>query len=167
METPDTETSPVTDGDHPPAEASGGEGDGSAVAQFAPRLLAFYQDVVDDAVASAIGWTTVAWGLAFPDGSALTVPAQGLRSVTLWPSVAEAAQALEACVDTPAPTHRLTGGTPVPAPSHARTPELHPAPEGAAARTVCPGTLAPATRHEDQDRPLGHAAPAVKGQAVA
>jgi hypothetical protein len=165
MDTPDTETSPAPHGDHALADASGG--DGSVAVQFAPRLLAFYQDVVDDDVASAIGWTTVAWGLAFPDGSALTIPAHGLRYVTLWGSVAEAADALEAYVDTPAPTHRWAGEPAVPAPSDAPAAGPPRALKDTAAQALCPGVVAPAAWDEDRDSPRNHPDAAVNEQAVA
>lgn len=74
-----------------------------------PQTLAFYQDTWDDD-GTAVGWTTVAWGLALADGSAVTVPVGGPPSVTLWPSVDAAATALDAYVDAPAPSRRVADG---------------------------------------------------------
>lgn len=77
---------------------------------FMPRLVAFYQDVVDDEVAASVGWRTIAWGLVLPDGSALTVPVDGPRAVTLWHGLDDAAAALDAYVDAPDPGGRLVAG---------------------------------------------------------
>jgi hypothetical protein len=71
-----------------------------------PRVLAFYMDTWDDD-GIALGWTTVAWGLALPNGAAVTVPLEGQPSATLWLSVSDAAEALGAYVDTPNPARRL------------------------------------------------------------
>jgi hypothetical protein len=65
-----------------------------------PRVLAFYRDVIDDG-GSVIGWRTIAWGLAFGDGSAVSIPIGRPVSVTLWPSLEDAATALDAHIDTP------------------------------------------------------------------
>lgn len=77
---------------------------------FVPRLLAFYHDVVDEDAAASVGWRTIAWGLVLPDGSALTVPVDGPRAVTLWHSLDDAAATLDAYVDAPDPGGRLAAG---------------------------------------------------------
>lgn len=79
-----------------------------ANADHVPRLLAFYRDVVDEDLGAAVGWQTVAWGMALADGSAVSVPVNGPLAVTVWPSLDEAAAALDAYVDTPDPRPRLS-----------------------------------------------------------
>jgi hypothetical protein len=74
-----------------------------------PRLLAFYQDVVDEELGTPVGWQTIAWGLTFPDGSAVTVPAEGPTAATVWHSLEDATKALDAYVDTPDPRSRTDG----------------------------------------------------------
>lgn len=71
-----------------------------------PRLLAFYQDQWDED-GTALGWRPVAWGLRFADGSAVSISVEGKPSVTLWQSVEDATEALEAYVDTAEPRTHL------------------------------------------------------------
>jgi hypothetical protein len=70
-----------------------------------PRLLAFYQDGWDDD-GTAIGWRTVAWGLVFGDGSAISIPGEPPVCVTLWHSVEDAVAARDATIDNPDPRER-------------------------------------------------------------
>jgi hypothetical protein len=87
-------------------EPTSAKPDAEQPALVLPRVLAFYQDTwADDG--TAIGWRTVAWGLALTGGAAVTVPIEGPPTATLWPSVDDAATALDAYVDTPAPARRL------------------------------------------------------------
>ena len=70
-----------------------------------PRLLAFYRDSWDgDGVAT--GWHTVAWGLALPDGTAISVPVTGPTAVTVWTSLEDALFTLDAYVDDVVPRRR-------------------------------------------------------------
>lgn len=71
-----------------------------------PRLLAFYQDQWDED-GTALGWRPVAWGLRFADGSAVSISVEGKPSVTLWQSVEDATEHLEAYVDTAEPRTHL------------------------------------------------------------
>jgi hypothetical protein len=82
-----------------------GQDSGTSSGYHVPRLLAFYQDLWDDD-GTALGWRPVAWGLRFADGSAISINVEGKPSVTLWHSLEDAAEALDAYVDTPEPrTH--------------------------------------------------------------
>jgi hypothetical protein len=80
-----------------------------------PRLLAFYQDLWDDD-GTAVGWRPIAWGLRFHDGSALSISIEGRPSVTLWHSVEDATEALDAYVDTAEPRINLDRPLPPPPP---------------------------------------------------
>jgi hypothetical protein len=106
-----------------------------------PRVLAFYQDVVDDD-GTVIGWRTVAWGLVFGDGSAVSVPVGRPVSVTLWPCLEDAAAALDAHVDTPDP-RQPTDESPLP---------LSAVPSPAATGAAATG---PARQHDTADDQAG------------
>jgi hypothetical protein len=80
-----------------------------------PRLLAFYQDQWDED-GTALGWRPVAWGLRFADGSAVSISVEGKPAVTLWQSVEDATEALDAYVDTPEPRAHLEAPLPPPPP---------------------------------------------------
>jgi hypothetical protein len=67
-----------------------------------PRLLAFYQESRDGDAATS-DWQPVAWGLTFENGSVLTVPVDRPVAVTLWRSLSDAEEALDASVATPTP----------------------------------------------------------------
>jgi hypothetical protein len=115
-----------------------------------PRLLAFYRDAWDDD-GTAIGWQTIAWGLVFADGSAISVPVDPPMSVTLWHSVDDALAALDAYVDHPEPRRTIDDGPNVQQLPRLPT-ESSPAPvDGAAARTACPDD----PTADGRDRPLG------------
>jgi hypothetical protein len=43
-----------------------------------PELLVFYKDVTSDTGKALVGWRIVAWGLVLPDGSAESLPVEGL-----------------------------------------------------------------------------------------
>jgi hypothetical protein len=64
-----------------------------------PRLLAFYQDSLDEDIGVVWGWRPVAWGLELAD-TTLTVPVETPVRVTLWHSVNDAAEAFDAVVAT-------------------------------------------------------------------
>jgi hypothetical protein len=83
-----------------------GKDSGSMPGFHVPRLLAFYQDLWDEDGA-AVGWKPIAWGLRFADGSAISVNVEGRPSVTLWNSLDDATEALDAYVDTPEPRTHL------------------------------------------------------------
>jgi hypothetical protein len=83
-----------------------GKDSGATPGFHVPRLLAFYQDLWDDDGA-AVGWKPIAWGLRFADGSAISVNVEGRPSVTLWNSLEDATEALDAYVDTPEPRTNL------------------------------------------------------------
>jgi hypothetical protein len=74
-----------------------------------PRLLAFYRDVWDDDGA-ATGWQTIAWALQLADGSAVTISTEPPVAVTMWHNLDDAATALDAYIDTLAPTRRVASG---------------------------------------------------------
>jgi hypothetical protein len=91
-----------------------GTDSGSTPGFHVPRLLAFYQDLWDED-GTAIGWKPIAWGMCFADGSAISVNVDGRPSVTLWQSLEDATEALDAYVDTPEPrTHLDRGQVPRP-----------------------------------------------------
>jgi hypothetical protein len=90
-----------------------GQDSGTSPSYHVPRLLAFYQDLWDDD-GTAMGWRPIAWGLRFADGSAISVNIEGRPSVTLWHSLEDATEALDAYVDTPEPRAHLD--TPLPPP---------------------------------------------------
>lgn len=60
-----------------------------------PRLVALLHETWDDH-GNTIGWTVVGWGLVFPDKSAVTVPAAGSASATLWQSLDDALTRMDA-----------------------------------------------------------------------
>jgi hypothetical protein len=92
-----------------------GQDSGTSPTYAVPRLLAFYQDLWDDD-GTAVGWRPVAWGLRFHDGSALSISIEGRPSVTLWHSVEDATEALDAYVDTAEPRISLDRPLPPPPP---------------------------------------------------
>jgi hypothetical protein len=92
-----------------------GQDSGSTPDFHVPRLLAFYQDLWDDD-GTALGWKPIAWGLRFADGSAISVPVEGRPAVTLWQSLEDATEALDAYVDTPEPRTHLDPPKPPPPP---------------------------------------------------
>ena len=92
-----------------------GQDSGSTPDFHVPRLLAFYQDLWDDD-GTALGWKPIAWGLRFADGSAISVPVEGRPAVTLWQSLEDATEALDAYVDTPEPRTHLDAPKPPPPP---------------------------------------------------
>lgn len=105
-----------------------GQDSGTPPSFHVPRLLAFYQDLWDED-GTAVGWKPVAWGLRFADGSAISVSIEGRPSVTLWQSLEDATEALDAYVDTPEPRTHLTGrpagaAAPPPAPAPPPPPPL-------------------------------------------
>ena len=124
----------------------------SANADRMPRLLAFYEDIIDEDLGIVVGWRTVAWGLAVADGSAVSVPVNGPLAATVWQSVDDAAVGLNAYVDTPDPRPRLAD-VPTPVRAATATP-LRPS-DGNAARTACPSD--PPERKQGRDRPPGAA----------
>jgi hypothetical protein len=63
-----------------------------------PRAVAFYQAQGEE---TALGWRVVAWGLRHPDGWIAVVSPEPPRTVSLWPTVEEAENALDAFVDIP------------------------------------------------------------------
>jgi hypothetical protein len=83
-----------------------GKDPGTSPNYAVPRLLAFYRDLWDDD-GTAVGWQPIAWGLRFADGSALSISIEGPPSVTLWQSVEDATEALDAYVDTAEPRINL------------------------------------------------------------
>ena len=116
-----------------------------------PRVLAFYRDTWDDD-GTAVGWRTVAWGLALPNGAAVTVPLDGPPSATLWSSLGDAAEALDAYVDAPAPARRLDDeARPDPGVRASTTSSLRLSSGSDAAQPACP----PAVAASGEDRPLG------------
>jgi hypothetical protein len=92
-----------------------GQDSGTSPSYHVPRLLAFYQDLWDDD-GTAMGWRPIAWGLRFADGSAISVNIEGRPSVTLWHSIEDATEALDAYVDTPEPRAHLDAPLPPPPP---------------------------------------------------
>ena len=92
-----------------------GQDAGTSPSYHVPRLLAFYQDLWDDD-GTAMGWRPIAWGLRFADGSAISVNIEGRPSVTLWHSLEDATEALDAYVDTPEPSAHLDAPLPPPPP---------------------------------------------------
>ena len=92
-----------------------GQDSGTSPSYHVPRLLAFYQDLWDDD-GTAMGWRPLARGLRFADGSAITVNIEGRPSVTLWHSIEDATEALDAYVDTPEPRAHLDAPLPPPPP---------------------------------------------------
>jgi hypothetical protein len=92
-----------------------GKDSGASPSYHVPRLLAFYQDLWDDD-GTALGWRPIAWGLRFADGSAISVNIEGRPSVTLWHSIEDATEALDAYVDTPEPRAHLDAPLPPPPP---------------------------------------------------
>jgi hypothetical protein len=103
-----------------------GQDSGTSPSFHVPRLLAFYQDLWDDD-GTAVGWKPIAWGLRFADGSAISISIEGRPSVTLWQSLEDATEALDAYVDTPEPRTHLSGrpagaAAPPPAPAPAPPP---------------------------------------------
>lgn len=92
-----------------------GQDSGTSPGFHVPRLLAFYQDLWD-ADGTVLGWRPVAWGLRFADGSALSVNVEGKPAVTLWQSLDDAIEALDAYVDTPEPRTRYERERPLPPP---------------------------------------------------
>jgi hypothetical protein len=92
-----------------------GQDAGTSPSYHVPRLLAFYQDLWDDD-GTAMGWRPIAWGLRFADGSAISVNIEGRPSVTLWHSLEDATEALDAYVDTPEPRAHLDAPLPPPPP---------------------------------------------------
>ncbi len=92
-----------------------GQDSGTSPSYHVPRLLAFYQDLWDDD-GTAMGWRPIAWGLRFADGSALSVNVDGKPAVTLWQSLDDAMEALDAYVDTPEPRAHLDAPLPPPPP---------------------------------------------------
>lgn len=60
-----------------------------------PRLIGLYRDVYDDD-GNPVGWTVIGWGLMFPDKSAVTVPAYGQSSATVWQNVDDALRSIDA-----------------------------------------------------------------------
>ena len=66
-----------------------------------PRLLGFYQDEFLDSDDFAVGYSTIGYGIRWRDGTCITVceSSPGMPpSVTIWPSVTEAARRLDAYV---------------------------------------------------------------------
>lgn len=125
-----------------------------------PRLLSFYRDVLDDA-GTVTGWQTIAWGLAFGDGSVVSTPVGPPISVTLWPCLEAAATALDAFVDTPDLRRTIDGQLdvhPLPRSSTAPSPL---AVEDAAALAACP--VDPTTQTRGRDRPSGAIGPPAEG----
>jgi hypothetical protein len=92
-----------------------GKDPGTSPSYAVPRLLAFYKDLWDDD-GTAVGWQPIAWGLRFADGSALSISIEGPPSVTLWQSVEDATEALDAYVDTAEPRINLDRTLPPPPP---------------------------------------------------
>lgn len=103
-----------------------GQDSGTSPSFHVPRLLAFYQDLWDDD-GTAVGWKPIAWGLRFADGSAISISIEGRPSVTLWQSLEDATEALDAYVDTPEPRTHLSG-RPAGAPSSPPAPAPPPPP---------------------------------------
>jgi hypothetical protein len=122
-----------------------------------PRVLAFYKDTWDDD-GTAVGWTTVAWGLALPDGGAVTVPLEGQPSATLWLSVSDAAEALAAYVDTPTPARRLDEASPDRDVRSSTTSALRSSSGSGATQPACSPVVAAA----GEDRRLGRDQPGVE-----
>ena len=94
-----------------------GQDSGTTPNFHVPRLLAFYQDLWDED-GTALGWRPIAWGLRFADGSAISVNIDGKPAVTLWQSLEDATEALDAYVDTPEPRTHLERPLPPPPPPH-------------------------------------------------
>jgi hypothetical protein len=92
-----------------------GKDPGTSPTYAVPRLLAFYRDLWDED-GTAVGWEPIAWGLRFADGSALSISIAGPPSVTLWQSVEDATEALDAYVDTAEPRINLDRPLPPPPP---------------------------------------------------
>ena len=98
-----------------------GQESGTSPSYHVPRSLAFYQDLWDDD-GTALGWRPIAWGLRFADGSAISVNIEGRPSVTLWHSIEDATEALDAYVDTPEPRAHLDAPLPPPPPPRPASP---------------------------------------------
>lgn len=92
-----------------------GQDSGTTPNFHVPRLLAFYQDLWDED-GTALGWRPIAWGLRFADGSAISINIEGKPAVTLWQSLEDATEALDAYVDTPEPRTNLDRPLPPPPP---------------------------------------------------
>jgi hypothetical protein len=99
-----------------------GQDSGTTPNFHVPRLLAFYQDLWDED-GTALGWRPIAWGLRFADGSAISINIDGKPAVTLWQSLEDATEALDAYVDTPEPRTHLDRPLPPPPPPHPATEE--------------------------------------------
>lgn len=96
-----------------------GQDSGTTPNFHVPRLLAFYQDLWDED-GTALGWRPIAWGLRFADGSAISINIEGKPAVTLWQSLEDATEALDAYVDTPEPRTNLDRPLPPPPPPRPR-----------------------------------------------
>jgi hypothetical protein len=120
-----------------------GQDSGTSPSYHVPRLLAFYQDLWDDD-GTAMGWRPIAWGLRFADGSAISVNIEGRPSVTLWHSIEDATEALDAYVDTPEPRAHLDAPLPPPPPPRPANPA------GDRGTGALPGDAAPDVRSDDE-----------------
>lgn len=79
---------------------------GTTFSYDVPRILAFYQDVLDDD-GNSLGWKTVAWGLRRKDGWTVTFGVDDPPSIRLWSSTEDAMLTLDAYIDAPEPRARL------------------------------------------------------------
>lgn len=104
---------------------------GTAFSYDVPRVLAFYQDVLDDD-GNSLGWKTIAWGLRRKDGWTVTFGVDDPPSIRLWRSTEHAMLELDAYIDAPEPRPRLEQLLPSPSPSPAKAPASSPLPEPAA-----------------------------------
>lgn len=103
-----------------------------------PRVLAFYQDVLDDD-GNSLGWRTVAWGLRRKDGWTVSFGVDDPPSIRLWQSVEHAMVEMDAYVDTPEPRGRYDQLFPPPQaaaqlPQAAQKPQATEAPEAVASK---------------------------------
>lgn len=89
---------------------------GTTFSYDAPRVLAFYQDVLDDD-GNSLGWRTVAWGLRRKDGWTVSFGVDDPPSIRLWQNVEDAMVGMDAYIDTPEPRPRFEYTAPLPPPA--------------------------------------------------
>lgn len=86
---------------------------GTTFSYDVPRVLAFYQDVLDDD-GNSLGWRTVAWGLRRKDGWTVSFGVDDPPSIRLWQNVEDALLEMDAYIDTPEPRPRFEHMPPPP-----------------------------------------------------
>lgn len=96
-------------------QATMGREFGTTFSYDVPRVLAFYQDVLDDD-GNSLGWRTVAWGLRRKDGWTVSFGVDDPPSIRLWQNVEDALIEMDAYIDTPEPKARYDQVVPPPPP---------------------------------------------------